>query len=803
VDQLRVVDVAFDPRAGGSGAIYTYLEAENPLEVGQAVIVPLGTRSMLGYVIRAYTATPDELGMKVESLRPVLAVVENIGIPPILVDLAEWVAEETLSPKTASLAPCMPPGVKERLTRVWKLDTLTDDLTPGQREVVKVVQEAGGEWMEPVSQKPSAATLRTLRLLRNKKVLSESLQLVPFSERRETTKALRLIPETDRLEQFLVQQGKRKPAQAVALMCLMGTEAGSSFLSTEIKAMAGVTDATIRGLVSAGLLMEVDDEAVMVSVAPELNPTQRLAAEAITESIRQREAQGYLLFGVTGSGKTEVYLRAMAECLRSGRQALYLVPEIALASQAIAQLRSRFGRRVSILHSELSPKERLTTWLTIRKGESPIVLGARSALFAPLTDVGLIIVDEEHEGTYKQESSPRYHARTVARRLAGLHQCPVVLGSATPSIESMHEAEETEESGRGLRLLTLPHRAVTAAKLPDVEIHDLAGGYKAGSPSIFTPVLHDALAETLESGHQAILFLNRRAYAPFLLCRDCGFRWECPNCATTLSFHRRVAQLKCHHCGFQSRAPEICPECDGNRVAPLGVGTEKVEEFVRGEFPEARVGRLDRDIAQRRGAIDEVMAGFRSGDLNVLVGTQMVAKGLDFPNVTLVGVIAADVSLNLPDFRASERTFQLLCQVAGRAGRGGSNGRVIIQTFNPHHPAVVAAATHDYHSIYESILDERRKFDYPPFGRIVNLVFSGENLQEVTAASQDAAHRLRHLNVLGPVNCVLERLQSRWRRHLIVKLRPGESPSEVGRAIEGFAPKDVSWFIDVDANSLM
>ncbi|HWA83110.1 MAG TPA: primosomal protein N', partial [Fimbriimonadaceae bacterium] len=377
-----------------------------------------------------------------------------------------------------------------------------------------------------------------------------------------------------------------------------------------------------------------------------------------------------------------------------------------------------------------------------------------------------------------------------------------VLGSATPSIESFQEAEREK-----LTLLSLPQRAATA-QLPTVFINDLTAGFRSGHPAVLSPELHEKMSQTLARGEQTILFLNRRAYAPFVICRDCGYQMACPNCAVSLSYHRRDSKLRCHHCGFNIRPRETCPKCGGSRLNPFGVGTEKVEENVAQLFPHARVARLDRDVARRKGALEEILAAFRSGDIHILVGTQIVAKGLDFPNVTLVGVIAADISLNLPDFRASERTFQLLSQVAGRAGRGHAPGEVVIQTFNPQHVAVMAAQSHDYLGFFEALRQERESAGYPPYRRLVNIVLSGEHREAVVRAGEEIVQSLKSMpipgkEILGPVDCPMERLQNRWRRHLLVKLPPLAPVSEVGLALAHFRAKGVQLVIDVDPYSLM
>lgn len=806
----RVADVAIDPRVAGGGAVFTYL-APDDLTVGAACFVPLGTRSLLGFVVRVYDQTD------LEHLKPIGVRVEDLSLPASLVELTEFVAREYLCDLPAALSAATPPGFRDRIVSGW---TLTEEapatqqealliapttpdwrsLTTAQQETLRVMRESGGALVETATKKIPARMQTALRLLQAKGYVRESRHLIPFAERRKAPDLLRINPDRDRIERFLKEEGARKPAQALTLMRLQTVESAAALAPSEIKALAGVTDSTLKSLVDAGLLEKIGAGSVAIASPPRPNPHQQLAIDAIEAAIHAGESARFLLFGVTGSGKTEVYLRSAATALAQGRQVLYLVPEIALAAQVVAQLRERFGSAVAILHSDLSPRERLQNWTAIRRGEASVVLGARSALFAPLTRLGLIVVDEEHEATYKQESVPRYHAKRVALQLGALHRCPVVLGSATPSIESFYDAERD-----ALTLLSLPVRAARAT-LPTVHIDDLGEGYRTKSPAILSPDLDARLEATLAAEKQAILFLNRRAYSPSLICRDCGFRPVCPRCNVSLSYHRRDGRMRCHHCGFQARPPDVCPKCESRYFNPFGIGTEKVEEAVARRFPEARVARLDRDVARKKGALEETLAGFRSGDLDILVGTQIVAKGLDFPSVTLVGVIAADVSLNLPDFRASERTFQLLSQVAGRAGRGIHPGEVVIQTFNPTHLAITTAQSHDYPAFYESLREERRAAGYPPFRRLVNIVLSGPSrdvLVHASAEIRDILATRESIEILGPVDCAMERIQNRWRRHLLLKLPAETAVAPIGEALADYHVKGVQIVIDVDPYSLM
>lgn len=799
---VRVVDVVLEVRVAGAGGVYTY-EATADTAVGQAVLAPLGSRTVLGFVVQVREVPEEELPFDRGRLRPLSASVQGLALPPPLVELVERIAETYLTPLPSAMVPAVPPGVSERLVTSWTRTGggATDlPLSALQREALALIDDLG-EIVESKEKPLTASVKRALKLLRGKGLVAANLRLEVGVERHRLKGLLRLTRDGAAVEHFLDREGKKKPAQAMALIRLQG--AGEvPFSAQELKALCSATDQTIKALIASGLVEQLESAPEQYAAPPRPNAHQREAIEAIVAEVTARRPQGFLLFGVTGSGKTEVYLRSAAEALKQGRQVLYLVPEIALTTQVVARLRERFGRNVAVMHSELPAADRLANWTQIATGEAAVVLGPRSALFMPLGNIGLIIVDEEHEGSYKQESAPRYHGRDVAHMLAEIHSCPIVLGSATPSAETYWAATQGE-----LRLLTLPGRAAAGAVLPQVSIEDLTEGYRAHQPTIFSPVLANALRETLEEGHQAILFLNRRAYAPFLLCRECGHQFSCPNCAVSLSFHRLQNRLRCHQCDFSAVPPPTCPICSSEKITPFGVGVERVAEALTQLLPSARIGRLDRDAVRKKGVLEDTLASFRSRQLDILVGTQMVAKGLDFPHVTLVGVVAADITLNIPDFRSSERTFQLLSQVAGRAGRGAFPGRVIIQTFNPNHPAITQAASHEYEGFMFAVLGQRREAGYPPFSRLVNIVISGEDLAAVTRVSGAIASRIAGLGepheMLGPANCALERLRSLWRRHVMVKLPPGFSAAGVGHALHGLDTQGTQVVVDVDPQTLI
>ncbi|MFW5696927.1 MAG: replication restart helicase PriA [Fimbriimonadaceae bacterium] len=797
-ERILVADVGVDARSAGSEAIYTY-RANEEARPGKAYLVPLGARVMLGFVLGCRRALPSELGFPVAKLRSLGAPVPNADLPPATLQLVQETSRQTLSTLPAALGLVIPPGVKDRLTNVYrpterapeeKLNaTLSETWRVLRQE--REIRDGKGHKLQPPQK-------RALQELVKRGFALRQAQLEAKVPGRSLSGKVRLTADSGRIERFLKQEAKRKPAQSVTLMRLQGAES-AAFELQEIKALGGVTDQTVKALLEAGLLEPVEHDP-SPRRPPELNPEQKVAVEALAEAIKARTPKEFLLYGVTGSGKTEVYLHAGQEALRWGRSLLYLVPEIALTAQVVAQLRERFGASVAVLHSNMSPTERLTNWLRIRNGECSVVLGARSALFAPIPNVGLIVVDEEHESSYKQESSPRYQTKSLAAYLARLHGAPVVYGSATPSVESFRAAEE----GR-YELLSLPKRAARAT-LPQVHILDLTQAYRDRSAHVLSPLLREKMEERLEKKEQTILFLNRRAYAPSLVCRECGHRFECPHCAVALAFHRYDRTLRCHLCGYKSDPPEVCASCRGTRIRPLGVGAQKVEESVAELFSNATVARLDRDVARRKGALESTLARFRSGEIDILVGTQMVAKGLDFPNVTLVGVVAADISLNIPDFRASERTFQLLTQVAGRAGRGQRPGEVVVQTLSPDNHAVVAAKTHDYIALYEHVIKERREAVYPPFVRLVNVLATGEDRDAVFQLSTVAGVALRKVlkgeEVLGPTNCAIERIQGAWRRHLLLKLPLEADLQQIQEALKDVKDPKARLVIDVDPYSL-
>ena len=554
-----------------------------------------------------------------------------------------------------------------------------------------------------------------------------------------------------------------------------------------------------------------------------LNDEQQIAVAAVAERVRSGGFEVFLLHGVTGAGKTEVYLRAMEAARERCVRSLILIPEISLTPQLLDRLRARFPQRVGILHSGLTPAQRWAEWKKIAWGEIDVVIGARSAVFAPVPDLGLIVVDEEHDSSYKQEEGVRYHGRDVAVLRAKQQGCPIILGSATPSLESYENCRQ----GR-YRLLEI-HRRVADRPLPKIETIDLRRRLFGDGPSpkpknaaavrdasgLISPELAKALQDNFLAGRQSLIFLNRRGFANFLQCTTCGYVWRCPACSVTLTFHLEQKLLSCHHCEFRRPSTEICPECAQSTLAPVGSGTERVEQALRRQLPHARVARMDRDTTGKRGSHEEIIRGWEKGEFDVLVGTQMITKGHDVFGVTLVGALLADLSLNLPDFRAAERTFQLLSQVAGRAGRGDDAGRVIVQTYTPDHYAIQCLLTHDYKDFFNVESEFRRALGYPPYGRLVNLRLDGANGESVEACGKQLAEGLRAITerrrepgtieVLGPAPAPIERLRNRYRWQILLRAKQSGPLVELARRARELLPRgrSVRLHIDVDPHSML
>jgi primosomal protein N' (replication factor Y) len=501
---------------------------------------------------------------------------------------------------------------------------------------------------------------------------------------------------------------------------------------------------------------------------PQLNIHQQQAVDAVSDALAKNEFAAFLIEGVTGSGKTEVYMRSIEAVLALNRNALLLVPEIALTPAVAGHFFHRFGDQVAILHSAFNETERAGQWRRIQKGEARVVVGTRSGVFAPVRNLGLLIVDEEHDGSYKQQETPRYHGRDVALVRAKESAAVVLLGSATPSIESRFNAER----GKYTRLV-MPER-IGGRSMPAVELVDMRVEFlETKQQAIFSRKLRDAIEENLTRKEQVMLLMNRRGFSSFMVCRACGERLNCVNCAVSLTYHRRDRRMLCHYCGYAEKVPEQCPQCGSEHIQFIGSGSERVEEELHRSFPEARVARLDRDSVSTKGSFEHLLQSFRAGEIDILVGTQMIAKGHDIANVTLVGIVLADIGLSMPDFRAGERTFQLLTQAAGRAGRGNLPGRVVIQTLNPEHYAITLATEHNYEAFYRKEIEFRKWLRYPPYAVLANVVLRSEKQEEAMRFSTELERLLKPapegVKVLGPAEAPVAKVKAEYRYQLLLK----------------------------------
>lgn len=551
-------------------------------------------------------------------------------------------------------------------------------------------------------------------------------------------------------------------------------------------------------------------KAIQSSVAFKPNAEQQNAIEKISEAINKSKNKTFLLHGITGSGKTEVYLQVIANTIEQGKQAIVLVPEISLTPQMIQRFTGRFGENVAVLHSRLSEGERKDQWYRIKEGTVNVVVGARSAIFAPFDKLGVIIIDEEHEASYKSEKTPKYSAKEVAEKRGHLEKCAVVFGSATPSTETYYNSTNGE-----IELLELTERAIKKASLPTVSIIDMRTELQEGNRSIFSKELFSAIKKNLEEGNQTILFLNRRGYSSFILCRNCGFVAKCKNCSISMTYHSKIDRLVCHHCGYARPNVKKCPMCDSEYIRHFGVGTQRIEEEVMKNFSDARVIRMDMDTTSKKNSHEEILEKFRTGEADILIGTQMIAKGHDFPDVTLVGVISADTMLNIEDFRANERTFQLLTQVAGRAGRAEKEGKVIIQTYAPDSFSILSAKEQNYKEFYNQEIRLRKLLRYPPFCDMVTVILSGKENEKVKEFSIELESKIRSafpkerddVQFIATTSAPIARINNKYRWRIIIKCNMDDEIrtilKQVTKSLEQECARWCSVSLDVNPNSFM
>ncbi|WP_369669826.1 primosomal protein N' [Enterococcus faecium] len=747
---------------------FTYLvpsEMETALQVGMRVEVPFGNgnRHVQGFVMAIQKSE--------ESANPSLkAVIRLLDLAPVvneeLLSLADYMKKITYAFKITCLQTMLPSVMKAEYDKlIYPLaDTPEVQVLFDQREVIS--------WKEAEEE----GSLSQLIRWRQEQLVDIKYE-VHTRNKVKTIRLVRSLLTEKQIEEEWAKLRQNAKKQKELLLCLseLSQEEPIAYFKNK-----GISTAVLNQGKEKGWLEFIESERYRdpykdrvfdQTTALELNTEQKNAVEQIITAGQQQKDQVFLLEGITGSGKTEVYLQTIADVLSENKTAIMLVPEIALTPQMVERFKGRFGESVAVLHSGLSQGEKYDEWRKIEREEAQVVVGARSAIFAPLKNIGLIIIDEEHESSYKQDETPRYHARDLAIWRSKYHHCPIVLGSATPSLESRARAQ------KGVyQLLQLNHRAKAAAQLPAIEIVDMREEFQNHRTSTFSANLQEKIQNRLDKKEQTVLLLNRRGYSSFVMCRDCGFVLPCPNCDISLTLHMDTRSMRCHYCGHEEPIPNRCPNCGGNKIRYYGTGTQKVEEELRELYPQARILRMDVDTTRRKGAHEQILQKFGAKEADILLGTQMIAKGLDFPEVTLVGVLNADTSLNLPDFRSSEHTFQLLTQVSGRAGRAEKAGEVVIQTFNPQHYAIELAKKQNYEQFYQQEMHVRHRGGYPPYYFTVKITASHPEEQVAAKKIFQIANQLKEVLspqslLLGPTPSMILRVKNRYYYQLIIKYK--------------------------------
>ncbi len=836
-----------------SGVFHYHLppELEGRVGAGHLVEVPFGKQQVQGVVLRAVSEPA------VARTKPVLQLLDpEVVLTRAQLALAEHLTESTLAPLSACINLMIPPGLSQLADSLYTpverapggdLEELARrfELSPAQRRLMALLEKRGPLRGRQIARAlPRRNWRATAQALVRMGLISGELILPAPSVQPKSVRTAQLAVSPKQAAAELPELGRagsKALARRQAMLRFLMRERGPVNVSW-VYAESGGSLADLRKLAERGLVILGQDEVwrdplenmdFTPSEPPPLTHDQRAAWEPVRAALalaaEGQELPPFLLHGVTGSGKTEIYLHAVQAALGYGKQAIVLVPEIALTPQTVRRFQSRFPGRVGLMHSGLSAGERYDTWRRARQGELDVIVGPRSALFAPLPRLGLIVVDESHDDSYYQgESLPYYHARSAAVAYARLIGGVCLLGSATPDIVSQFQARQGRWRYLHLPARILAHRQAVEAQLkrlalnpqvsryrpleleaesadlPEVRVVDMRGELKAGNTSIFSRALHAALEEVLQNEQQAILFLNRRGSATYVFCRDCGYTLKCPRCGNPLIFHRSAEALTCHHCGYQRRMPGRCPNCRSQRIRQYGMGTERVEAEIRARFPGVRTLRWDYDTTRKKDAHDAILRNFSAHGADLLIGTQMLAKGLDLPLVTLVGVVLADVGLNLPDYRAAERTFQVLTQVAGRAGRSPLGGQVILQTFDPDHYVIQAASRHAYRDFYRQEIGYRRELGYPPFNQLVRLEYRHTQNDQAEGASVRLAAQLRAwiegagrraTSLIGPVPCFFSRLAGEFRWQIILR---GPDPAGLlrGRLPDG-------WRVEVNPPSLL
>ncbi len=760
---------------------------------------------MNGVVLRTHSDPPSMTAR--EALR---LLDEEPVLEEHLIALGQWIAAYYCAPLGEVLRMMTPLSGEVRTSKVY---SLTDAGRDAARQLLlgNSGEDPTIQLLRLLEQRPLSASYLAKKLPAAGKAIKalEKKRFLEVEDVHADRDPLRASAARLRVQYTARPDGGKLKKSERELVSYLELHPGSHNLQQIEDAVPGASEAA-RSLARKSLVSLQVEAPVMAGYplkpVPTLNQKQQEAFDTIQSSIASHKFETFLIHGITGSGKTEVYLRAIEATLALGRSALLLVPEIALTPAMAGQFFHRFGDRVAILHSAFNDAERADQWRRIRSGAAGVVVGTRSGVFAPVQNLGLIVVDEEHDQSYKQQDTPRYNGRDVAIVRARAAGACVVLGSATPSLESRYNVERGK-----YRLIELPER-IEQRPLPEVELIDMRVEFlETRKQSTFSRQLLDAIGKRLEAGEQVMLLHNRRGFSSYVACRSCGEKLECINCAVTLTYHKRDRRMLCHYCDHAEKVPTVCPKCNSEHIHFIGFGSERVEDELHQHFPKARIARMDRDTVSGKRHFETILHGFRERNFDILVGTQMIAKGHDIPNVTLVGVVSADIGLGMPDFRAAERTFQLLTQVAGRAGRGNLPGKVLVQTINPDHYAVRMAATHDFQAFYHKELQFRKLMRYPPFSALANVLVRSEKQEDALRISSELGHLLNpppeNLKVLGPAEAPVPRMKNEFRYQLLIKAASRTTLNQTLQKLRNFALErkwsPTALVIDVDPLSLL
>ncbi|WP_207750698.1 primosomal protein N' [Anaeromonas gelatinilytica] len=780
-------EVIVDNQSSKTDILFTYKIPSNMIKrvnIGMRVMVPFGrgNKTVQGLIINI----KESINFDKKKLKDIIALIDKDPIiSEELIELGIWMRREYLAQYIEVFKTIMPSGITQKVKKYISINDFTVEKikkinSNNQKKILKYLMENNEESFEKLNNELNIKNIHSsIKALVNKGIIKVEHRIEQEVNRKSEKFIIKEF-DNESMPKILknISNGAYKQKEIIMFL-----EDKKTIKLSQLIKETNSSSSSIKALEDKKLIKVVDKEVIREVLNKEFKRTnnkiltkeQKNCYEIIYNSIMKERNDKFLIHGVTGSGKTEVYLQLIEKVLKKGKQAIVLIPEISLTPQTVERFVSRFGKKIAILHSRLSLGERYDQWRKIKEEKVDIAIGARSAIFAPFKNLGIVIIDEEHESSYKSSMNPKYDAIKVAEKRCELENSVLVLGSATPSIDSYYLA------CKGIYKLIEMNKRANNQKMPKVEVIDMRDELEKGNKSIMSEELYNEIKNTLENKKQIILFLNRRGFSTFVSCRECGYVEKCPHCEITLTYHKNEGWLKCHYCGFAKKPPNVCPNCGSKYIKFFGIGTQKVEEIIKREFCNNKVERMDLDTTGKKNSYEEILNRFRMKEIDVLVGTQMISKGLDFPNVTLVGVVAADLTLNLPDFKAPERTFQLITQVSGRSGRGEDEGNVIIQTYDPEHYSIIHAKNHDYKGFYKEEIKLRKAFNYPPFTNIMSIVFSSVSQKLLEKITKEVSNVIiKNIeyknkdfdiqnNIIGPTPSPITKIKNKYRWQILIK----------------------------------